>query len=201
MSAVVTLKQLNADAKRVTLKVGDRVAFLPMGGIWGELEGLTGIIKKKNKDPMWRYDVEIDLPHLLYPGADHMRKNDFVTCVGPTAIVSLKQLRKETVPRLNRGIGVVSILPKMSKLCALRRLWYGMQAMDEKQVKDCTEYLSKYPSGESTGYFKSQLKHSKAGIEWARKMITEYTEKIEKLKKKGAVEPPCDHMVATRTDS
>jgi len=201
MSAVVTLKQLKTAAKRVTLKVGDRVVFLPMGGIWGELQWLTGTIKKKNKDPLWRYDVEIDLPHLLYPGVDHMRENDFVTCVGPTAIVSLSNIHEQSSQYLNRGNGPDGVLPKMSKLCALRRLWYGMLAMDEKQVKDCTEHLSNYPSGDGSGYFKSQLKASENGVEWAHQRIDEFTEKIEKLKKKGAVEPPCDHMVATRTDS
>lgn len=197
MTPSITLKQLNSAAKQVRLGIGDRVVFLPMGGIWGELQWLTGTIKKKNKDPMWRYDVEIDLPHLLYPGADHLRKNDFITCVGPTAIVSLSSIHEQSSQYLNNGNGPDGILPKMSKLCALRRLWYGMQAMDEKQVKDCTEYLSKYPSGESTGFFKSQLKHSKAGIEWAHKRINEYTEKIEKLKKKGAVEPRCDSKVSS----
>jgi hypothetical protein len=73
-----------------------------------------------------------------------------------------------------------------------------MLAMDEKQVKDCAEHLSKYPSGDGSGYFKSQLKASEKGVEWAHQRIDQYTEKIEKLKRKGAVEPPCVHVVAIK---
>jgi hypothetical protein len=192
MSATVSLKQLRSDAEQVTLKAGDRVVFLPMGGIWGELRWLTGTIKKKNKDPVWRYDVEIDLPHLLYPGVDHVRGDDFITCVGPTAVVALDEIFKEDIPKLNRGHGPDGILPSMSKLCALRRLWSQMLAMDEKQVKDCTEHLDKYPSSESA---RDQLKRLNTSIARIRKVVSGYSKKIEKLKKKGAVEPCCESQV------
>ena len=178
------------------LKAGDRVVFLPMGGIWGELQWLTGTIKKKNKDPLWRYDVEIDLPHLLYPGTDHMRKNDYVTCVGPTAIVHLKQMRKEDVPKLNRGNGPDGILPKMSKLCALRRLWYEILAMDEKMLAstELQHGLARAENpeleSESSSWWKSEKKNCETGIARSTETIAKFTAKIEKLKAKGAVEPP-----------
>lgn len=61
----ISLKELQADAVSSTLKKGDRVVFDEMGGIWSPLVTLTGVIKKKNSDPIWMFDVEIDFPHLL----------------------------------------------------------------------------------------------------------------------------------------
>jgi hypothetical protein len=41
------------------------------------------------------------------------------------------------------------------------------------------------------------LKASEKGVEWAHQRIDEYTEKIEKLKRKGVVEPRCDSKVSS----
>lgn len=160
----ITLNEIKDQAKNVKLRVGSKVAFLPMGGIWHELAWKTGVIIKTNKDPMWRYDVEIDMPHLLFPGTDHMRNNDFITCVGPTAILSLNKISKEDIPKLNNGLGLCGIDPKMSKLVQLRKIWLEILKMDQN-------------FGEPEP------------IAWSTKMIQEYTLKIEKLKSKGLVEP------------
>lgn len=183
----VSLKEIREDAKRSKLKVGDRVVFLPMGGIWGGLQWMTGVIIKKNKDPMWRFDVEIDLPHLLYPDTSHMRKNDFITCVGPTALVKVEQIRKEDVPKLNNGLGPDGIIPKMSKLVALRLLWKKILEMDEKELKSQKEAQQK---GWTDSWWKSGVSRAQKRIDHTQKMITEFTTKIDKLREAGIVEPP-----------
>lgn len=181
----VTLKQLQETAKAVRLKAGDRVVFLPMGGIWYGLRGLTGVVKKKNKDPIWRYDVEIDLPHLLYPDANHMQANDFITCVGPDALVALKTVPKSQIPELNRGLGIATILPKMSYLVAHKRLWLEILKMSEKSLRNAQRFFEEKPSS----YFEKRKRESSADIKFNKKRISEYDVKIAKLKARGALEP------------
>lgn len=190
MVTKVTMKQLREEADSVKLKKGDRVVFLPMGGIWSSLQWMTGVIIKKNKDPMWRYDVEIDLPHLLYPDSALMRKNDYVTCVGPTAVVHIKQIRKEDVPKLNRGLGPDSISPKMSKLVALRRLWKEIWKMSWKNFEDARKHLEKFPDGDQYGWFKGQVEKGPDELSFAQKKLDGFTEQIKKLTKRGETEPP-----------
>ena len=185
--STVTLKQIRDDAKKSKLKVGDRVVFLPMGGIWRELMWLTGTIVKKNKDPMWMFDVEIDLPHLLSPTAHHMKKNDFITCVGPTAIVHINQIHEKDISKLNNGLGPDGIVQKMSKLVALRLLWKEILEMDKREMESQKEAQEK---GWTGSWWKNGVARSQKKLDFTQKMITEHTDKIEKLREAGIVEPP-----------
>ena len=184
----VSLKQLRQEARDVKLKVGDHVVFLPMGGIWGELASMTGHIVKKNRDPIWRYDVEIEFPHLLYVGSTHhMQKNDFITTVGPTGIEKitpsiLKDWGRSVEAKLNQGEGVAPTSPVLSKHAALRALWKEIRAMDEKQL----EMAKRHPDD---AWFRSEGKHAEKGIVFADKKLASFTAKIEKLKAAGFVEP------------
>lgn len=182
----VTLSQLRQDARDSKLKVGDLVVFAPMGGIWGDLCSLTGTILKKNKDPIWRYDVEVQFPHLLYDPTCHTKKgtDDFITTVGPTAVQRLspkilKTLKPETMAKLNKGSGLVPTSPEMSKHVTLRQLWLRIREMDEEQME-------KYSDRD---WFQPQKKRTESDIKYATKRMAALTAKIKKLKKLGFVEP------------
>lgn len=188
--AKVSLKALRKEAKRCTLKVGDKVVFLPMGGIWGDLRGLTGTIIKKNKDPMWMFEVEIDTPHLMYAPEDHMNKKDeFVSVVSPSALILLKEISPEDLPHVNGGLGLGTISKKMSTLVAKRRIWNKILEMDEKALKHSKSHIEKTGDAEARSFYNECIESETKQVEWSKKRIAKFTASIEALKKKGEIEP------------
>lgn len=64
---VVYLSDLKQDAEfgRERFKLNNQVVFINGAGIWGELNGLTCVIKEISNDPIYTFRIEIDREDLI----------------------------------------------------------------------------------------------------------------------------------------
>lgn len=172
------------------MRVGDRVVFLPMGGVWGALAWMTGVISKKNKDPVWQYEVQIDYPSLLREPWDFCRNNDeeYSATVSGSGLALLKRFPKTELQKLNGGLGPDGLPKDESFLLAFKITWDAIWVMNHKDLKKYKKELEGLTPKErkpgTVKLYKKIMSELKDSRQYAEKQSEKYRSKLAALVKK-----------------